>query len=250
MRLFIAVLGTTIALGITQAAQAQPPADIEDLVGARGAGGETQLQARGYQFVRINTVQDQKWAFWWNPRTRQCASVTTMEGRYSAINRVPPANCDQGGSGSGASAAPLPDYPPSDSLALICWGEGQRTTLENRSGWAWNNERNRFETTTRLESGKQDFSQELLVEVSGGHGHIRLAGALVPPLHSGGRDGWWDLEDLQVTRDMISARYRLNGLNKPRLTIDRRIGRISIDGMTPFHGTCEDANKAAEKPRF
>lgn len=55
---------------------------------------------------------------------------------------------------------------------------------------------------------------------------------------------------MQVTRDMISARYRLNGLNKPRLSIDRRIGRISIDGMTPFHGTCEDVNKAAEKPRF
>lgn len=29
-------------------AQAQTPTDLADLVGARGAGGETQMQARGY----------------------------------------------------------------------------------------------------------------------------------------------------------------------------------------------------------
>ncbi|MET0362447.1 MAG: hypothetical protein ABW048_11945 [Sphingobium sp.] len=244
MRSSAKIAAMTLVLSVP--AFAQPPADIEDLLGARGAGGETQLQARGYHFVRVNTVQDQKWSFWWNPRTRQCASVTTMDGRYSAISRVPPANCDQDGGPSG-SAVPVSS---GESLALICWGEGQKTTLENRSGWQWNNDNRRFESTTRLENGKEDFNQELLVEISDGHGHIRLAGALVPPLHSGGRDGWWDLEELQVTRDIISARYRLNGLNKPRLTIDRRIGRISIEGMTPFHGSCEDASKATAKPRF
>lgn len=235
-----------LALSLGLPAQAQPPADIEDLVGARGAGGETQLQARGYSFVRTNSVQAQKWSFWWNARTRQCAAVTTMDGRYSAINRVPPANCDQDGTADNGSSAPK----GGDSLALICWGEGQKTTLESRPDWQWNHDRKRFESTTRLENGKAPFSQELLVEITDGHGHIRLSGALVPPLHSGGRDGWWDLEELQVTRDMISARYRLNGLNRPRLTIDRRIGRISIEGMTPFHGSCEDANKAAQRPRF
>ena len=43
--LALALLGST-------AAQAQTPPDLDDLVGARGAGGETQMQARGYQLVR------------------------------------------------------------------------------------------------------------------------------------------------------------------------------------------------------
>lgn len=246
MRYLMAITTMAAAVMLPVAGQAQPPADIEDLVGARGAGGEIQLQARGYQFIRVNMVQDQKWSFWWNPRTRQCASVTTMDGRYSAINRVPPANCDQDG---GVSSAPVAAASP-DGLALICWGEGQKATVENKSGYQWNAENKRFEYMNRVESGKAEFSQDLLVEISGGHGHIRLAGALVPPLNSGGRDGWWDLEELSVNRDTISARYKLNFANRPRLTIDRRIGRISIEGLTPFHGMCEDANKASEKPRF
>lgn len=244
MRPQIAFASLVLIMAAALPANAQAPDDISDLVGARGAGGETQLEARGYQFIRVTTVQNQKWSFWWNARTRQCASVTTTEGRYSAIDRVPPANCDQNGGSDRSTAA------PSSSLALICWGEGQKVTLESRSGYQWNDDRRRFESTTRLENGRAEFSQELLVEVSDDHGHIRLSGDLVPPLNSGGRDGWWDLEDLQVTPDFVSARYRLNGLNKPRLTIDRRIGRISIEGMTPFHGTCEDAAKASARPRF
>jgi hypothetical protein len=72
---------------------AQTPSDVRDLVGARAAGGETQLQARGYRFLRTNTVGDQKWSFWWSDLQRQCVSVTTDNGRYSAINQVPGQNC-------------------------------------------------------------------------------------------------------------------------------------------------------------
>jgi hypothetical protein len=40
---------------------------------------------------------------------------------------------------------------------------------------------------------------------------------------------------------MIRARYRLNGLNKPQVTIDRRSGRISVQGTAPyaFSGICD-----------
>src|SRR3546814_5969978 len=48
----------------------------------------------------------------------------------------------------------------------------------------------------------------------GDHGRIRLGPKLVPPIHSGGDNGWWDLDNLVVTPDRITASYRLNGLNK------------------------------------
>ena len=55
----------TTLLGMA-AAQAQTAPDLQDLVGARGAGGETQMQARGYQLVRATQVRDQSWTFWWS----------------------------------------------------------------------------------------------------------------------------------------------------------------------------------------
>jgi hypothetical protein len=41
--------------------------------------------------------------------------------------------------------------------------------------------------------------------------------------------------------DIIRASYRLNGLNKPKLVIDRRTGRITVEGAGTygFRGTCE-----------
>ena len=50
-----------IFLGIPTITCAQTPNEVSDLVGARAAGGETQLEARGYRFLRTNIVGDQKW---------------------------------------------------------------------------------------------------------------------------------------------------------------------------------------------
>jgi len=49
------------------------------------------------------------------------------------------------------------------------------------------------------------------------------------------------LYDVTVSPDTVRASYRLNGLNKPRLVIDRRSGRITVTGMSDygFRGTCD-----------
>lgn len=83
------------ALPFTAAAQSAP--DVADLVGARGAGGETQLLARGYESRGGNVVRDTRYTFWWNARTGRCISVATADGRYSAITAVPAENCQSGG---------------------------------------------------------------------------------------------------------------------------------------------------------
>lgn len=58
-------------------------ADLQDLVGARGAGGETELQNRGY-----NVVAGNKWSNGW-----KCVKVRTSNGRYSSIVDVPMNAC-------------------------------------------------------------------------------------------------------------------------------------------------------------
>jgi hypothetical protein len=58
-------------------------ADLQDLVGARGAGGETALQSRGYNHVAGN-----KWSNGWH-----CVSVHTADGHYKSIVDTPMAQC-------------------------------------------------------------------------------------------------------------------------------------------------------------
>ena len=42
-----------------------------------------------------------------------------------------------------------------------------------------------------------------------------------------------------VEPERITARYRVNGLNRPSLTIDRRSGLIEIKGLPGFSGKCD-----------
>lgn len=237
----------------TVPALAQSPSDVADLVGARGAGGETQLQARGYRFVITNTVRDTKWAFWWSDRQQQCISVATSDGRYSSIQRVPEANCNQ------SRRAPRPDDNDygrepgygntadrgdrgGPSLTLICYGSGSAPAAEYRSGYAYNSKTHKFEPQYGTTLGREGFASDVQVEIWHGRGRIHLGGKLVPPIHSGGSNGWWDIEDLVLTPDRITGRYRLNGMNKPRLEINRRSQQIRIQAATNFVGRCDVGN--------
>lgn len=236
-----------LACSLTQAL-AQTPPDLEDLVGARGAGGETQMEARGYQFIRAHKVRDQSWTFWWSDVQRACVAISTLDGRYASINRVPPANCKPGEAAAQAPVAPTP--PPAlraDTLALSCYGQGHHVASAPHSGLEWDSKRKSYESTQRIETETEQFQTGVDFEFEGGAGRVRLAGKMVPPLHSGGRDGWWQLEDVQMTPDRITAHYRLNGLSKPSVSIDRRTGVAEIKGSPGFSGKCEARGAA---PRF
>jgi len=218
----------------TTSAGAQAPNDLRDLVGSRAAGGETQLEARGYRFLRVTTSRDQKWGLWWSPMRRQCIQVSTYEGRFETINLVPGYNC-----GDDDDDARPSDRVGRGSLTLICYGEGRKPTTRARAGYQWDDRRDRFEPTTRIESGTKRFESEVQVEIRGDRGRIHLTGKLVPPVNSGGVRGWWPLDDLRINSERISGRYRMNGMNSPRVEINRRSGRIAINGIEKFRGECD-----------
>lgn len=236
------------ALLCPAAALAQSAPDLTDLVGARAAGGETQLQARGYVFVTVNTVRDTKWSFWWNERTRRCVQIATSNGRYDAIQGVPEANCRQVAPPSGPTppAYSRPDdgqggygdrYGP--SITLVCFGGGSAPAAQYQSGYVYNSRSHRFEPQYGTTLGREGFASDLQIEIWHGRGRIRPEGKLVSPIHSGGDNGWWNIENLVITPDRITGQYRMNGLNKPRFEIDRRSGRISIRAATNFTGRCD-----------
>ncbi|MCI0429037.1 MAG: hypothetical protein L0210_00635 [Rhodospirillales bacterium] len=98
--LTITLLMTTSVFG------QETPSGLKDLVGAKAAGGETELQNRGYKHVNTQTGTDRKWSNWWNQGRKKCVTVATVEGRYDSIVSTLPADCNKGtGSGGGAAAA-------------------------------------------------------------------------------------------------------------------------------------------------
>lgn len=221
-------------------ALAQSPADVSDLVGARGSSGETQLEARGYHHVTTNTVRDTKWSFWWSDRKRQCISVATTDGRYAAINTVPAANCD-GPAADTATASPVyDDGGRGGRIDLVCIGSGSGPAAQSNSGYRYNSKTRKFEPEYGTTLGRQGFSSDLEIEISGGLGRIRPTGKLVSPIHSGGADGWWPIDSLMVTPDRITGGYRMNGMNKPRIDYDRHSRVIHIRAATEFTGRCEE----------
>jgi hypothetical protein len=95
-------------------------AGLADLVGARGAGGETELQARGYQLARTEGLT----AYWWNPSSSSCARVVTADGRYQSVDPVPATQCGQS-AGTTTAASTTAGGPPPDLVNFVGAKGGQ-----------------------------------------------------------------------------------------------------------------------------
>lgn len=242
-------LKTLLALAVVACgpAAAQTAADVEDLVGARAAGGETQLLSRGYELRQSNDVRDQRFTFWWNERTGRCVSVSTVDGRYAAITGVPAGNCDR--SPAAGTPAVAGDRDP-QSLVLVCYGSGTRPAVKSEDSYAWDKDDHKWKSETRTVSTTEGYSSDVQIELYGDHGRIHLGPDMVPLIHSGGHNGWWEFDNLSVTPDRITASYRLNGMNRPKVTVDRRSGRIDIREATNYSGHCDIGNYGGGARRF
>ncbi|MBR2173665.1 hypothetical protein [Sphingopyxis sp.] len=255
MRRYFTLLLVTAALPAPAFAQSAP--DVADLAGARAAGGETQLLARGYVSRHSTTVGEQRYTFWWNQRLGRCLSVSTIDGRYGVLIAVPAENCDNGPPRDAYAAQQHAydrpaetGYRDPNSLVLVCYGAGTRPTVTSKPTYKWNPWNHKWEWSTEVGNTAQGFTSDVQIELYGDQGRIHLGPKLVAPIHSGDDHGWWDLDNLVVTPDRITASYRINGLNKPKLTVDRRSGRITINAITNFSGQCDSGDWAAGTRRF
>ncbi|MEG3182216.1 hypothetical protein [Sphingomonas sp. LT1P40] len=269
-----AALVTGIGAFAPAALAQDTPYDLRDMAGARAGQAEGEIQRRGYVAVRTQTGDDRKWTTWWNAQRRQCVTIATVDGRYEAITTSPEPDCRQQAGNRPGPAPGRPDRPgwdddrpvrpdrpgggdrpdrPGDgggwpggrpiSMGLICFGEGQKPGVATRYGWQWNYRTDRYDFGNRTELTREQFDASVTIQLWDSGGRIRLPRSLIPPIHSGGtnRDGWWDLNDVSTDRGQIRATYRLNGMNKPRVSIDRRSGRINIQGFASyaFRGSCD-----------
>lgn len=276
-RAHVSKITTAVLLGAALPAVADAQSTgLEDMVGARAGQAEMELQRRGYVNIRGEQGDDRAYTYWWNADRRQCVSIATMDGRYNSIQPTTSPDCRKPANlrpnpnyGGPPGSRPRPDYEPDPAygrapvgpgggqanspsggpvvdgrnveLGLVCFGDGSKTGFASGTTWNWNRDRDRYESGNYTETRREVFDASLTIQTWAGGGRIRLPKSLIPPINSRGDQGWWELRDVSVSPDTIRASYRLNGLNKPKLTIDRRSGRITVEGMSNygFRGTCD-----------
>ncbi len=195
MRQGSALLLAAAAFPAPALAQQNAP-DVVDLAGARGAGGETQLLARGYLARHSTTVGEQRYTFWWNQRTGRCLSVSTVDGRYGALIAVPAENCDNGPPRDAyapqqhAYERPAePGYRDPGSLVLVCYGAGTRPAVDVKPTYSWNPWNHKWEWSNTVGNTAQGFTSDVQIELYGNQGRIHLGPKLVAPIHSGDDHG-------------------------------------------------------------
>lgn len=140
------------------------PDDVADLVGARAAGGETDLKSRGYRFIKTSKSDDRSYSNWWNASSKTCLTVATFNGRFDTIVSGPAVDC-KASSGGGASSGSSAQIDLSDLVGARAAGadtemqsRGFRNTRSAKSGSAsltyWFNADNRQCAMITVRNGK------------------------------------------------------------------------------------------------
>ena len=79
-------------------------AGLQDLLGAKGGSGESQLENRGYSYVKGEKGGGSSYTAW--RRGNECVWVRAQNGRYVSIADASPADCAGGGPSGVRAAAP------------------------------------------------------------------------------------------------------------------------------------------------
>lgn len=126
---------------------------------------------------------------------------------------------------------------PNLNVHLICGGDGVQSRTEFGVGQLTTPQG----SYTSTQSYRRDtpFSEEVLIELSGDSGRVRIPQTMLP-LIRGGDGGWMQLRNISVTPTEITASATINLFNRARLRINRITGIMSMSVLRGrFDGRCE-----------
>jgi len=66
---------------------------LDDLVGARASGADSELRSRGFTDKGGYQQGEKSFTTWWNERTRQCVQAVTRDGRIKRFESLSEGNC-------------------------------------------------------------------------------------------------------------------------------------------------------------
>jgi hypothetical protein len=141
-----------------------------------------------------------------------------------------------------AAAAP-------QAVTLSCQGSGSVDASQTSSTNTYNYKTQKYESGTATTTGRKPFTGMTQVEIAGAMGRIMLPKPM-KPLMSNDSEGWFPIGNIAASDKEITGQISINGLNKPKMKIDRMTGTIAISGgFSDFTGQCQAIHKD-DKPKF
>lgn len=135
------------------------------------------------------------------------------------------------------------------TLSLACGGEGAANRVTTTSAFGFDNHGNSA-TGTAWGQRSVGFGDQVMVEINGATGRIRMPRAMLPPMH-GGKDGWFEIKNLRWSENEITGSVGVNPFNNPKLRIDRLQGYLGLNGKAgDFSGRCEPYDPATVVRKF
>ena len=139
------------------------------------------------------------------------------------------------------------------AINLICKGEATVPSNQVSSSTAniYGNGGSASGTATNIISRDNQVYSEIIFKLDDGYnsGSIQLPSVMRPPI--GGKNiDTWELNNISVTDTEIKAKFRINFLNKPKVSISRVTGRMEYKaGAWPknFSGDCEKLDITKKK---
>ncbi|WP_153043168.1 hypothetical protein [Xanthomonas nasturtii] len=121
---------------------------------------------------------------------------------------------------------------------LICSGSGEHLASHDTSGYEWDRNKHKYVQHDGVQYSREQMQATFQIEIHDGAGRIRPPKSMAPPLSSTSNGGWWQLHDLSITPDRIQGSFKFNGMNVPKISIDRHSGFMTMRGSETFEGTC------------
>jgi hypothetical protein len=138
----------------------------------------------------------------------------------------------------------------SGKLELMFSGSGTVTASQTSFENTYNYKTKSYQSGTVTSTGKKPFTGSGFIEITGNMARIKLPSAM-KPLISSDQSGWFAVNDFFMNDTEITGIVKINGLNKPKLRIDRSTGIITVaNGLNDFTGSCELVTHDPAKRKF
>ena len=87
------ITGNTKASSSEPARVGAPVSALQSLIGVKGVSAEGEMTRRGYTYRGGDQIGDSSFTYWQQPRSTNCVTVRTTDGRYQSITYTEPAKC-------------------------------------------------------------------------------------------------------------------------------------------------------------
>ena len=136
-----------------------------------------------------------------------------------------------------------------DRLNLVCLGSGGANQSNAVRTNRYDSEGN-SEWGTIIGNRTVPFEDQVNLWIEADEGRLRMPRVMLPMIR-GGDDGWFKLQNIEVTDEVITAKVAVNFLNRPDLRIDRYTGVISLNGKAGnYVGNCQRYEPENARRRF